>query len=229
MDFWKIIKIWFQKIWFDVSYYSKDKYKWLVDMDINSVYDIWANEWQFADDIHRILPNAKVYAFEPLKSCFDELQKNIKSYWDAFNFWIWEENKEVIFHHNDFSASSSILKMDSLHKEIFPFTKKENEEKIHIKKLDSLQIEYKKNVLLKIDVQWYEKQVLIWWKEFLKNVKVIILETSFCKLYEWWVLFDEIYHLLSKEWFSYSWSWFQLCNQENWEILQQDAIFIKNN
>jgi hypothetical protein len=56
---------------------------------------------------------------------------------------------------------------------------------------------------------------------------VIILETSFYKLYEWWPLFDEIYKALLEEWFSYNWSWFQLCNHENWEIIQQDAIFIK--
>ena len=227
MDLWKLVKIWFQKIWFDISYYNKNKYKWLIDLDINSIFDIWANEWQFAEEIHYILPKEKIYEFEPIKKCFEKVQKKINLYWEAFNYWIWEENKDVTFYHNEFSASSSILKMDNLHKEIFPFTENENEEKIKIKKLDNLDLKYKKNILLKIDVQWYEKQVLIWWKEFLKDVKVIILETSFCKLYEWWVLFDEIYQILTKEWFKYNWSWFQLCNQENWEILQQDAIFIK--
>jgi hypothetical protein len=43
--------------------------------------------------------------------------------------------------------------MDNLHKELFPFTENENKEIIQIKKLDELNIDFKKNILLKIDVQ----------------------------------------------------------------------------
>lgn len=227
MEFWKIVKNFFQKVWFDVSYYNKNSNKWLIDLWINTVIDVWANEWQYASEIHSMLPQAKIYSFEPIKNCFDILSKTINWYWEAFNYWLWEENKEVIFYHNESSASSSILKMNDLHKDIFTYTKNEFEEKIYIKKLDDIKIECNSNILLKIDVQWYEKQVLEWWINFLKKVKVVTLETNFFKLYEWAPLFNDIYIFLLNKWFTYSWSRYQLQNPNNWEILQQDAIFIR--
>ena len=51
---------------------------WLLQANINTVFDIGANVGQFAILIHEVLPTARLYSFEPLENCYEELKKRMK-------------------------------------------------------------------------------------------------------------------------------------------------------
>jgi len=46
-----------------------EPYEWLKGMNIRTVLDIGANIGQFASQFHRLLPDARLYSFEPLEDC----------------------------------------------------------------------------------------------------------------------------------------------------------------
>lgn len=48
--------------------------KWILDLDIKTVFDIGANKVQFAKLAREVFPQAKIYSFEPLPHCFTELR-----------------------------------------------------------------------------------------------------------------------------------------------------------
>jgi hypothetical protein len=117
------------------------------------------------------------------------------------------------------------------HKKHFAYAQKETKHKITIKTLDSLKflIEERDEVLLKIDVQGFEKNVILGGKESLQKIKLIVAELSLKPLYEGEPIFDEVYQILKEHNFKYIGSFDQLKAPLNNEILQQDAIFINEN
>lgn len=210
---------------------DEEKYKWLQNMNINTVIDVGAHLGEFALQIHELLPKAKLYCFEPLLDNFLELNANLKdlSNFQAFNLAIGDQTGKVEMYRNEYSPSSSLLKMTNLHKESFPFTSSENLEKVDSSTLDEMAKELKMedNILLKIDVQGYEARVIRGAKKFLDCIKIIIVETSFYELYEGQLLFADIYELLYNQGFVYSGTWEELRSPIDGTPLQQDSIFIR--
>src|SRR4030067_818761 len=72
---------------------EKNKFIWLKQMNIKTVFDIGANIGQFAKQIHNTLPDANIYSFEPLKDCFEQLQKTMGGINNSkvFNFALGDE------------------------------------------------------------------------------------------------------------------------------------------
>jgi FkbM family methyltransferase len=206
-------------------------HRWVKNMGINTVLDIGANEGQFAKKISNTLPTAQIVCFEPLKDPFEKLKKNFagRDNFKFFNFALGNENGHKIIHRNEYSPSSSILPMKDAHKVAFPFTEKEFEEDIDLRKLDDVLTvsEVLKPLLVKIDVQGFELDVIWGGANLIKNAEVIILETSFVELYEKNPLFDDIYKLLLSFGFLYSGAFEQLNSPIDDKPLQQDSIFIK--
>jgi FkbM family methyltransferase len=208
----------------------QDKFNWIKRMNIKTVLDVGSHQGEFASELHQILPEAKFYCFEPLRSNFIELQSNLNfSNFKLFNLAIGDCPGNLEMYHNNFSPSSSILKCSELHKETFPFSAVEQLEKIEINTLDEIfkDIELEDDILLKIDVQGYENKVLKGAENILSLVKVVIVETSFRELYEGQVLFADIYEFLSKQGFIYSGSLEELKSPSDGIPLQQDSLFIK--
>jgi hypothetical protein len=82
-------------------------------------------------------------------------------------------------------------------------------------------------LLIKIDVQGYEDRVLRGGEETVKRAQVLIVETSFQRLYEEQALFEDVFRLLSGWGFRYAGALDQLLNPRSGEALQQDSIFVK--
>lgn len=214
-----------------VSTYNKLNTTWFKDMKIDTVLDIGANTGQFAKTILALLPNAKIYSFEPLPDCFEELNnfaiKNDST--KAFNVGIGAESGMMSFERNESSQSSSFLKMTDTHKIAFPFTEKSTTVEVKITRLDDIaqEINLSESLLIKIDVQGYEDKVLLGGKATIDKAKVVIVETSFVQLYESQPLFDDIYRTF-REWeFSFLGMVEQIVDPKTGQILQGDAIFIK--
>jgi FkbM family methyltransferase len=235
----KIIKSLFRSIGLDIHKLStppplsKDnRYQWLRELEIATVLDIGANIGQAAKEFSEIFPDAAIISFEPLKECYETLCKlsNTIPKFKAYNLALGDfQGKEVIYR-NNYSLSSSILRMELLHETAFPFTSQTTEEIITVEKLDAIapSLDLKMNLLIKIDVQGFEDKVIMGGIETLKRATVIITEVSFYPLYKGQLLFDGIYDLLKALDFSYKGSYWQLTDPKTGQILQQDAIFIKN-
>jgi FkbM family methyltransferase len=209
--------------------------RWLENLNIKTILDIGANQGQFAKYIHRIIPQAKIYSFEPLQDCFKELILNLTElpHSKGFNLALGDVTGESIIHNNSYSQSSSMLPMLESHEKAFPFSKgKIHEEKIKIMRLDDieqqLEIEIKKPILIKIDVQGFEDKVILGGLQLIKQADVLIIEMSTLPLYEGQLLFDNLYHLIKSLGFKYQGNLTQLNSAVDGKVVQVDGIFVKD-
>jgi len=202
-------------------------------MNIRTIIDVGANVGQSAVEFRKIFPDAKIYSFEPLHDCFVQMNANLRNVpnFKSFNLALGEEKKKLNMHRSKYSLSSSLRKMGKLHKEVFPKSAGETLETVDVDTLDNIaqELELEDNILLKIDVQGYEDKVFEGARNILGRIKVIIVETSFCELYEGQPLFSDIYELLHKQGFVYSGiSCGDLLSRLDGAHLSQDSIFIAN-
>lgn len=218
---------WFQNQC-DIFYNS---HKWLQEENFKSIVDIGANVGQFGKKIRLFYPEAKLYSFEPIPFVFEELEKNFKgdNNFKGFNVGLGDSNGTTKFYLNDFSDSSSMLKIGDLHKKNYPFTKHEQEINVEVRTLDNClkQENLQKPYLVKLDVQGFEKQVIEGGLDIIRDAEMIISETSYKVLYENQVLFSVIYDMITELGFEYIGNLDQMNSTINGEPLQGDAIFKK--
>jgi len=133
-----------------------------------------------------------------------------------------------IIHHNEFSASSSILQMGNRHRDAFPHTQNAVDENISVCVLDEVakDLELEGRVLAKIDVQGYELNVLLGAERTLPLIDILIIETSFEELYEGQPLFYDVHQFLHDRHFRYAGAFHQMFNPSDGAMLQEDSIFV---
>jgi FkbM family methyltransferase len=206
-------------------------YSWLRNLNITTVLDVGANTGQFALQIHALLPDAKIYSFEPLTDCYALLRKNMRGIanFESFNVALGNANGKCSIYRNAFSPSSSLLPMQNLLKQAFPQTAHTELEEIEICRLDDMAhtLELDGNVLIKIDVQGFEDMVIIGGQKVIERAHVIIVETTFEPLYQGQVLFDSIYSMLTSKGFEIRGCEDPLRDPGDTRILQCDSIFIR--
>lgn len=127
-----------------------------------TVLDVGAAIGVYSRAIRFVFPDAFIYAFEPIPASYAKLKKleRNEDRLKAFNFALADENKMADFYLNDFSFSSSLLKMTNRHKELFPFTNKERIIKVECKRMDALKdIQIKKPALSEVNFEkFYDRQ-----------------------------------------------------------------------
>lgn len=205
--------------------------KWIQDIGLATILDIGANVGQFALAANAAFPQARIYSFEPIPHCFSELQRCLEhvNNFQGFNVGLGEKSEKIIFCQNNFSPSSSFLKMTSLHKEAFPHTLGTKNIEVSVECLDDFatKLEIQLPLMIKLDVQGYESQVLNGGYETFKKAAIIIIETSFVTLYEGQDLFDDIYKRLLGMGFSYFGAIAYIHDPVSGFPLQGDSIFIR--
>lgn len=210
---------------------QKQRLRWLIDMQIQTVVDIGANTGQFAQAIHKLLPDAMIYSFEPLPDCYEELVAGFAgmSRFKGFNLALGNEVGKVKFNRNEYSPSSSMLPMAELHKKNYPFTEKEVIQEVNIARLDDVagSLDLHKPMLIKLDVQGFEDRVIDGGREVINQASVIIIELSIEELYEGQLLFDAIYQKLKYLGFQYRGNYEQSYSRDDGRILHIDSIFTK--
>lgn len=161
--------------------------KWLQYLKLRTILDIGANVGQFAQAARAVFPYAKVYSFEPIPKCFVQLEKQMKNddKFQALNIGLGASNGSMLFEYNQYSPSSSFLKMTNTHTNAFPHTAKVENIEVRIERLDAVvgRLDIQQPLLIKLDVQGYENQVLEGGGETFRKAKVVIIETSFTTLY----------------------------------------------
>lgn len=224
-----------QKTGFDLHRYRPkvDRGRLWRDLDIKTVLDIGANIGQFASSIRQVLPEAQIYSFEPLKSCFEALvaSRAQDHKFKAFNYALGDKEEQVEMHKSAYSPSSSILDMSQTHKDLFPHTKEHSNEKIQIKRLDEVMkdLNLEREILIKVDVQGFENKVLVGGQQTFAKAEAIIMEVSFVKLYEGQPNFDQLYTDLKKLGFEYRGSLEQKNDKHSGVVISEDSLFILSN
>ncbi len=198
-----------------------------------TIIDIGANRGMFSKTASYLFKNAKIIAFEPLKECYQELQKldTTISFFECYNCAIGNKKEKSQIFKSSYNYSSSLLEMTDLHKAAFPDSEKMFVEDIEITTLDEALFDkdLEKPVLIKIDVQGYENFVIEGATKILEKTDIIICELSFYRLYQNQILFQDVYNQLINLNFRFLGSVGELLHPETSSILQIDGLFVKNN
>lgn len=151
---------------------------------IDSIWDVGANQGQFAFMAHSVWPKIPIYSFEPDSKTYEKLKDNFNKFsihGKTFPYALGDkvESKELIRYEDN--VNNSLLENDSykhaaLDKQIVECT---TLDKV-IKELPSDSID---NIFLKLDVQGFELMVLAGAKAFLEKCLYIQVEVSFSPKY----------------------------------------------
>jgi FkbM family methyltransferase len=198
---------------------------------IKTVIDVGANTGQTVEEVMSYSQAIKMHSFEPIQSVFNQLVQNTTKYSNVacYQRGLGQRSESVVINVNEASQSSSILELGDTHKRNFDFAVKTHPETIQIITLDSF---FAKNtfdgaVLLKIDVQGFEKSVLLGAQEALKRVDVIFIESTFQELYKEQILFGDLFNMLNQSGFNFVGfveGWYDAKSKET---LYGNAIFRK--
>jgi FkbM family methyltransferase len=197
-----------------------------------TIFDIGANEGMFSQEMRQRFPGASIFAFEPLRDCFETMntRMNGDQKFQSWNVALGEEKGETTIHRSASHPSSSLLPMASLHKKLYPGSVEHTKEKIQIERLDDVmeEVSFGKPALAKIDVQGYEAGVIKGGKETLEQCDIVVVENSFVRLYEGQGLFGEIHDLLRELGFSYRGRSETHYDPNTKQPIYEDSVFMRN-
>lgn len=199
---------------------------------IDTLFDIGANAGQYALKMRELGYKNRIISFEPLSSAFKVLKENSSKddNWIINNYAVGDQNCKTLINVAGNSYSSSILNMLPNHIENAPNSMYVSQEKIDIKKLDTIFNSFcnqEEKVMLKIDTQGYEKNVIDGAIESLKKIEIIQLEMSIAPLYENEILLVEMIEYLRKIGFMVFSFENGFSNPITGQLLQVDGIFVK--
>lgn len=200
--------------------------------EINKIFDIWANIGQYAQSMREQGFRGEIISFEPLCNAFKYLESQAEkdSKWKVYNMAIGNIDWTALINVAKNSQSSSILEMLPLHVKAAPDSVFIGTENIVMRKLDTVIDEFYDegdNILLKIDAQWYEKNILDGAARAIKNIRWIQLEMSIVPLYKWETLFEDmIKYVQSKNFILYSLE-YTYSDAQTGQLLQVDGTFYK--
>ncbi|MGC1781924.1 MAG: FkbM family methyltransferase [Acidobacteriaceae bacterium] len=200
---------------------------------IDAVFDVGANQGQFASGIRDAGFKGKTISFEPLSSAHSKLLKASDGdpNWNVFSRCaLGDRNGEIEINVAGNSESSSILPMLATHLSAAPQSAYVEREMSPITTLDAVAGRYLKDArapFLKIDTQGFEWQVLEGAKDTLPRLKGVMLELSLVPLYEGQRLWQEMIRRLENDGFTL-WALQQgFTDTSTGRVLQMDGIFYR--
>ncbi len=158
-------------------------------------FDVWFNTWDYSKTVFDFFwSRVNIHWFEPVKKTYEYWLKNTGNLPNIKlnNFWLGnKESIEKIFFDNDLDWTASIVLSNDENDH-------SNVEEIKISTLDKYCIENKIDNInfLKIDVEWYEYNVLKWAETLLNSNKIDVIQFEFYKtnvfnkvfFYDFWLL-----------------------------------------
>lgn len=229
------ISLWFKElirhIGYDVVFYRPVYETTIKPLGITTIIDIGANMGQYAKRARKIFPRARIYSFEPLKDCFEALQKNMSgdTNFTAVHLALGDTTGSLSMERSSFHPSSSFRSMLALHKRLYPKSQGMERETVQIARLD----EYAKmlaldgGLLVKIDVQGFEDEVIRGGRQTIRSAKAVIVEASYVSLYADQPLFEDVLWLMKDLGFAYYGSIERHYSKETKKLLFEDALFLK--
>ena len=170
--------------------------KFLQNRSIKTIIDVGAHKGEFAQNALQIESVNKIIAFEPQKKIFSLLKEKFSDNDKVVlnNFALSEKVEKRIMKINKMTATSTLnheINNDSLYfkfKSFLLYQKNSiiDEEEIDTTTFDAFFNEeiFNENTLLKIDTEGYEMHVLKGSEQKIKEVKYILIENQFSKMYK---------------------------------------------
>ena len=216
---------------FDPAIHQKLMNTYFQKIGFKTIIDIGANTGQSVLTFRSAFPQATIHAIEPLPDCFLQLTRNTSSFSKVllYNTAVGNYTGIINIFENDYSPSSSVLPIGHTHLLNFPHAQNRSSFEVPIDTLSNLLIskDLAEPMLIKMDVQGYEKHVIEGGTNVLSRAKLLIVEVSLEELYEGQPLFDDICAILSTIGFRYGGVFDQLVSPKTGMVLQQDAIFVR--
>lgn len=196
-----------------------------------TVIDVGANIGQFARAAAHHWPSVALHSFEPQPDCFRALQRALARVPGArcYQLGVGSERGVLEMHVNAHDHSSSLLPLGESHREAFPSAAESGTVQVRVTTLDA-ELDgqpLQHPVLLKIDVQGYERWVLDGAPRTLASVDFLVLELSFRELYEGEPLFFEMVEYCRSLGFAFARPIGWLVHPRTGEYLQCDALFVR--
>ena len=170
--------------------------KFLQNRSIKTIIDVGAHKGEFAQNALQIESVNKIIAFEPQKKIFNLLKEKFSDNDKVVlnNFALSDKVEKRIMKINKMTATSTLnheINDDSLYfkfKSFLLYQKNSiiDEEEIDTTTFDAFFNEeiFNENTLLKIDTEGYEMHVLKGSEQKIKEIKYILIENQFSKMYK---------------------------------------------
>ena len=207
--------------------------KVLEDTDINVIFDVGANEGQFARGVREYGYRGRTVSFEPLTSVRQKLlmlAERDKNWAVHEQCAIGDQDGEININVAGNSVSSSVLEMLESHSIAAVGSAYVSSERVAMARLDSFARDYldpDSRLFIKIDTQGYEWQVLDGAQETLKQARGVLCELSLVPLYEGQHLWREIVDRLDAEGFMLWALQKGFTDPRTGQSLQMDGIFLR--
>lgn len=219
----------FESLGLDIRFH-REPLRLLRSSGIRTVLDIGANAGQFAAHIRKVLPEARIYSFEPLAAPFHKLVHAMRGdgNFEAFQVAVGSQEGESDFDMHEFSVASSMLQPSEKFARIVPAVVERTTVRVPVITLDrwAERHELATPLLLKMDVQGFEDHVIRGGRKTIGLASAVISEVSFAGLYQGQPLFEDILQLMASLDFRCGGMLDSFCDKETGEILEADALFL---
>lgn len=166
---------------------------------INLIFDVGANVGQFGHELRLYGYTGEILSFEPQQWAYQHLREaaHTDPGWHIFQYAFGEQSGHSTINLSQNSHSSSLLPMQAAHLESAPESVYIGTEEIEVRTLNDFWAEHDqqyadRTIMLKIDVQGFEKYVLAGASSFLPHVSLIQLEMSLVELYDGEMLYQDM-------------------------------------
>ena len=170
--------------------------KFLQNRSIKTIIDVGAHKGEFAQNALQIESVNKIIAFEPQKKIFSLLKEKFSDNDKVVlnNFALSEKVEKRIMKINKMTATSTLnheINNDSLYFKFKSFLLYQKNSIIDEEEIDTTTFDaffngeiFDKNTLLKIDTEGYEIHVLKGSEQKIREMKYILIENQFSKMYK---------------------------------------------
>lgn len=156
---------------------------------IQVVFDIGANEGQYATELRDSGYHGRIVSFEPQAAAYQRLAARATAdpRWDVRQIAVGNRSGPAELHVAANEVSSSLLAMERRHEDVAPGSAYVAVEAVQEATLDSVALELlaeKERPMLKMDVQGYEMRILEGAEQLLSRAEVVEAEVLLDALYE---------------------------------------------
>ena len=199
---------------------------------VDVVFDVGANEGQYALELRELGFAGQIISFEPLSTVYAALSRAARGdgSWQTVQTAVGDTAGRATIHVAGNTASSSILPMLERHVRSAPQSAYVSTEEVPIETLETLFARYiglGQRPLLKIDAQGYERRVLEGAAAALDRFIGVQLEMSLVPLYKGETLLPEMISLLQSRGFTLMSLEPGYTDPESGQLLQTDGIFFR--
>ena len=171
------------------------------------IFDVGANEGQFAIGALAAFPGARIISYEPGVGSFARLTQSLANHSgvELINKAVGSNVGGAVLHVTNVDQASSLLELGRGHLEAYPEIRETGRESVIVTTIEE---EFRRitpigPILLKIDTQGYEMHVLRGAGHALESIRWIVLETASQPMYQGEVVFDEIAAWLRERGFAF--------------------------